>query len=91
MSLNTAQSELIKQTTETGERWVGGWRRCGGNGRKRGVALQPPAEDDAWLAESDPSSGFELFRRNWHKVEHLDRQSSKESAFVPPTAPLGLE
>lgn len=73
----------------------GGWEdgnAAEGTAGSAGVALQLPAEDDAWLAESDPSfdsssSGGIDARRNLSIVS----QSSKESAHVPPTAPLGLE
>lgn len=85
MSLNTAQSELIKQTTETGERggWEGGTAAKGTAG-SGGIALQPPG----WLRviRHRASGGVDT---SWSIL--LFSQSSEESAHVPPTAPLGLK
>lgn len=73
----------------------GGWE--GGNAAEgtagsAGVALQLPAEDDAWLAENDPSSSSSFsggIDTRWSIS--IVSQSSKEAAHVPPTASLGLE
>lgn len=56
----------------------GGWE--GGNAAEgtagsAGVALQLPAEDDARLAESDPSSGLSSSGVIDTAVEHLDHES----------------
>lgn len=67
--------------------WEGGKAEEGTAG-SAGVALRLSAEDDAWLAESDPSSGSaaaEFFRRNRHKLEHRGRESEQRGRGPRPS------